>query len=289
MKRAFTLVEIIFVLVVLGIIAALGSEIIVKIYENYFLTRTTAAASYKLDVAALKISKLLSYRVKGSEVARNIYTNTLVTMATQGSAFRHIEWVAKAYEARRGMWDGTSYLQPGWSGLADLLASNKFRLETPGSKLSVAKNIISKVYGIDIATQDQCGVVFYETYETDPIRAFGWDGSRPNAIYSVTMLNDTRLWFSDPNAKTISDIYDLACTAYAIRWENGRLNLYYDYRPWKGENYRRHGRVQTIVEDVTAFMVRKRDVDGAIQFRICVKDASAGGTEVEFCTRKVVF
>ena len=288
MRAAFTLIEIIFVLVVLGIIAAIGSEVLVKIYENYFLTRSTTGASYKLDVAALQISRLLSHRVRGSEVVRDGGDN-LATMAAAGTQYIQMEWVAKAYEARRGMWDSRkNYLQPGWSGLADLLRSTKSTLVTPGSKLSIANEIIKNVYSIDMTADNSCAVVFYNTYQNSPLEAFGWDGSIPNAAYSVTMSSDTTFSFSDTNPKTISDIYDLACTAYAIRWHNGDLILFYDYQPWRGETYH-NARSEIIIEDVTAFMVRKRDIDGAIQFRICVRENSPDNTEIELCTRKVVF
>jgi prepilin-type N-terminal cleavage/methylation domain-containing protein len=294
MRRAFTLIEIIFVLVVLGIVASLGSEIIAKVYESYILSRTISGTSYKLDVAASQIAKRLSYRVNGTEIARDVTnpdpaTNIIPMVNNSGEVYQHIEWIGRAYEARRGKWDG-SKLMPGWSGLADLNRSTITTLYTPGSDLQIAQDIISPLYNIDIATEDKCAIIFYDTGQSDPLEAYGWNSQPPISAHKVKKSATNAFAFSDTTTKKYaSDIYDLSCSAYALRWTSDKkLRLYYDYRPWLGEKYS-DGKNVVLVENVTAFMTRKRDIDGAIQFRLCVKEKRLNAAEVEFCTKKVVF
>jgi len=286
MKRAFTLIEIIFVLIVLGILAAVGSEVLFKVYENYLFSRSVENSSYKLDVALLQITKRLSYRIPSSEIVRDSAGNINTLNIPASSAYSHLEWIGRAYEAKRGLWNGNTYA-PGWSGLADLSQSSKQRLVTPGSNLSYAKQIISSVYGRNLDNPNNgCAVVFYDTYSGNPINAFGWDGSTPNAIYTVHRQNNKTFIFDNASSKRISDIYDLTCSAYAIRHENNNtLTLYYNYRPWLGETYQ-NGQSITLVDNVTSFQIRKRD--RSIEIRLCVEDNTTG-TPVEFCGKKVVF
>ncbi len=295
MKRAFTLLEVIFVLVIFAILAAIGSEILFKAYENYLLSRSASNTSYKLDVALLQIAQRLSYRIEGTEAVRDA-TNNLDTLSRPTStAFSHIEWIGQAYEARRGEWNATlSTYTPGWSGLADLDVSDKTKLITPGSNLSYAKDIVSNIYGRDLSVANNgCALIFRGIYESDPLTAYGYRGTSPNAVHQVHIQNNTTFAFDNPNAKTISDVYYLTCSAFAIKHNsNNQLVLYYNYRPWLGESYT-NGQQSVLLEDVTTFQIRKRVVNlnrpaGSIEIRICTEDNTTG-TPIEFCGKKVVF
>ena len=66
MKKAFTMIELIMVIIVLGIVASIGAEIIVKLYDNYMRTRTINALETKTEVALEQIAKRFQYRIKDS-------------------------------------------------------------------------------------------------------------------------------------------------------------------------------------------------------------------------------
>ena len=51
-KPAFSLLELVFVIVILGIVASLGSELIAKIYESYVLQRAQHRSSIKTELVA---------------------------------------------------------------------------------------------------------------------------------------------------------------------------------------------------------------------------------------------
>ncbi|WP_345993306.1 type II secretion system protein [Sulfurimonas sp. HSL-1716] len=68
---------------------------------------------------------------------------------------------------------------------------------------------------------------------------------------------------------------------------NGTLTLYYDYQPWKGENYT-NGKSAVIMQDVDTF--RFRTVGDLIKVQLCVKDSNIsrdGGYSI--CKEKTVF
>ncbi|MRI57942.1 MAG: prepilin-type cleavage/methylation domain-containing protein, partial [Epsilonproteobacteria bacterium] len=69
-KRAFSLIEIIFVLILIGIVASIGSEIVFKSYENKLISHALNTAADKTRLALEIIAKRFSYRIPGTEVAR---------------------------------------------------------------------------------------------------------------------------------------------------------------------------------------------------------------------------
>ena len=70
MKRAFTLLELVVVIVVLGIIAMMSFNAIMNIYTNYFQTRTINELETQTEIALEQISKRLEHRIKPSVIAR---------------------------------------------------------------------------------------------------------------------------------------------------------------------------------------------------------------------------
>ena len=70
-QKAFTLLEVIIVILILGIVASIGSGIIANVYENYLLQRATYRASLKTELAAQQIANLLSYRIPHTTIAKN--------------------------------------------------------------------------------------------------------------------------------------------------------------------------------------------------------------------------
>lgn len=66
MRRAFTLIELILVIVILGIIATIGFRIVFSVYDNYIETRNIATLEERTQNASEQIAKLLSRRLNGS-------------------------------------------------------------------------------------------------------------------------------------------------------------------------------------------------------------------------------
>ena len=50
-RRAFTMIELIVVIMIFGIIVMIGSDIFVDIYDNYILVRTTNSLQTRTELA----------------------------------------------------------------------------------------------------------------------------------------------------------------------------------------------------------------------------------------------
>ena len=77
MRKSFTLVELIFVIVILSIIGVISAQIITKIYEQYIFTRAINELETKTELVLTQIAKRLSLRIKPTTIARDLENITV--------------------------------------------------------------------------------------------------------------------------------------------------------------------------------------------------------------------
>jgi len=293
-KRAFSLIEIIFVLIVLGILAGIGSEVIFNAYNNYILSKSTDQAVYRLEVATQQIAKRLGYRIPYSETVIKKDNSIEPLTDTPSAMDKGLQWIGLAYEARRGEWNGT-FNTPGWSGFIDIDSpqTSKTSAKTAGSNLDIASDIIYALSEgeVDLNTTGNGATLFYLTppllgvinayYTTSGI-------AHNNMVYKASK---TIFTFDDSTTpKDIYEFYYLAWSAYAIVAEENSssgdysLYLYYNYRPWQGDSFLQ-GKKVLFIDHISTFTFRRRD--RAIEIKICAN--SGDENNITFCSAKVVF
>lgn len=303
MKKAFTLIEIIFVLIVVGILAAIGSDILFKAYENYIITKTLSSASYKTDVALQLIAKRLEQRIPFSEISikDKANKNIIAPLGSSDTDHKIIAWISRASEAARGEYNSTmNFNYPGWSGFIDLGESNKTQIVTKGSNLTIAKDIIKALTQKDLFTQNNGTAITFQYYpiNRDNIRAYGWKyaitgsaADKPTAIFAVHAADAKTLVFDDVLPNRLYEHYYMAHTAYAIVPEatpegDYNLTLYYNFRPWMGEEFT-DGQNRVLVSGVTKFTFKR--VARSIELRLCARSRVHSDFNITICGKKVVF
>ena len=70
MKKAFTLVELIFVIVILGILSVMSTELILNVYRNYVYSKSINELESKVEIALEQISSRLTDRIRHTTIAR---------------------------------------------------------------------------------------------------------------------------------------------------------------------------------------------------------------------------
>jgi len=65
-RSALTMIELIFVIVILGIVSSIGAEIIANTYESYIIQRAEYRASMKTELALNQIANRLRYAIPGT-------------------------------------------------------------------------------------------------------------------------------------------------------------------------------------------------------------------------------
>jgi len=313
MKRAFTLLELVVVIVVLGIIAMMSFNAIMNIYSNYFQTRTVNELETQTEIALEQISKRLEHRIKPSVIARKT-DGAFLALNDSGvnldSKYEILEFIPYAYEIFNDVPSGNKAGR--YSGYADLAKSSPATgLISPGSNFTTEvvetiKDLTCRedtnATCVDFENKDGGVVAIFSDVYYNVQDSFGYKGNitkldiaKVGVKGGQSGLNGNTLEISGFANKQISEQYHLAYTANAIVPEQSAdpkdaangvfdLNLYYDYRPWMGEKYKKNGEKATLAKNVTRFVFTEKN--GVIVLKLCMR---AKNSEITICKSKAVY
>ena len=316
MKRAFTLLELVVVIVVLGIIAMMSFNAIMNIYSNYFQTRTVNELETQTEIALEQISKRLEHRIKPSVIARKT-DGAFLALNDSGvnlnAEYEILEFIPYAYEIFNDVPSGNKAGR--YSGYADLAKSSPATgLISPGSNFTTGvvetikdltcRDEIRNATCVDFTKKDGGVAAIFSDVYYNVQSSFGYsNGTVPVSLDIAKVgvkggqsgLNGDTLEISGFDGKQISEQYHLAYTANAIVPEQSAdpkdaangvfdLNLYYDYRPWMGEKYKPNGEKAILAKNVTRFVFTEKN--GVIVLKLCMR---AKNSEITICKSKAVY
>jgi prepilin-type N-terminal cleavage/methylation domain-containing protein len=296
-KAAFTLLELVFVIVIMGILAKFGVELLSQAYQSFIFSSVNNRLQSQSAAAVETIASRLQYRIKDSVIARIEGGNSddfkALASSDYGDTATILEWVGTDIDGFRG----NSATLPHWSGIIDLDASTAPTiLVSPGTDTGELNTLIG-VLSPNGTTINNAAIYFIGS-DSDIRTGYGWDyaagalsdqntsvmhriktGTNPNEFESAIVGVD----FSGVN---IYEYYQLAWTAYAVVHtpSDGNLTLYYDYQPWEGESYT-NGTPVTLMENVDTF--RFRAAGSIIKIQVCVKTDLV--EDYSLCKEKTVF
>ena len=310
MKRAFTLLELVVVIVVIGIIAMMSFNAIMNIYSNYFQTKTVNELETQTEIALEQISKRLEHRIKPSVIARKT-DGAFLALNDSGvnldAKYEILEFIPYAYEIFNDVPSGSNKAGR-YSGYADLAKSSPATgLISPGSNFSTEvvetiKDLTCRedtnATCVDFTKKDGGVVAIFSDVYYNVQDSFGYKGDITKldiAKVGVKSTDGNTLEISGFDGKQISEQYHLAYTANAIVPEQSAdpkdaangvfdLNLYYDYRPWMGEKYKKNGEKATLAKNVTRFVFTEKN--GVIVLKLCMR---AKNSEITICKSKAVY
>ena len=308
MKRAFTLLELIIVIVILGIIAMMSFNAMMNIYSNYFQTRTVNELETQTEIALEQISKRLEHRIKPSVIARKPSGGFLSlndSRVNLNSGYEILEFIPYAYEIFNDVPSGSNKAGR-YSGYVDLANSSPATgLISPGSNFTTGvietiKDLTCRedtnATCVDFTKKDGGVVAIFSDVYYDVQNSFGYKDNLNLDIAKVGVksTDGNTLEISGFANKRISEQYHLAYTANAIVPEQSSdpkdtangvfdLNLYYDYRPWMGQGYK-NGEKATLAKNVTRFVFIEKN--GVIVLKLCMR---AKNSEITICKSKAVY
>ena len=315
-RRGFTLIEIVMVIVILGVVAMIGTNIIAHMYENYVRSKYINTLEQKTELALEQIAARLKYRVKSTAIVRKKGTNTISWLNSPdlNDTYDMLEWIGYDYESLRGDSNG-SFAKPGWSGMIDLNnpATDVTAIVTPGSKLSYASQVIRDLSENKVDLNDTTSTppyskssspkhpaIIFKKLSSRSFGSFGWDWDHP-ADHNDTLIvhkdpaREDRLIFDEnitqQGVDRLVEQYRLAWSAYALvpvgpDDKDFNLTLYYNYQPWYGEKYS-DGNSTVIAEHVSSFKFLQSG--NTVRIKLCIQDANQTGVGFGFCKEKAVF
>lgn len=321
MKKAFTMLELVFVIILIGILAKYGTNLLSTAYQNSAATSINNRLTVNTELTLQQIANRLQYRIKDSVIARTNPGSTPMPLPSASGSPTVIEWIGYDIDGWLGRWDGASYYQPAWSGFIDVsdpgaIAALTY-LDSPITNTTIVDTIIQDVRANGSGTTIDNSAIFFTGANSDIQTDYGWNGNIQNnqsitaahRINNNTPPNTSALMDATGSTFVNTDVYEnykLAWTAYAIRLMdfNGdgatfvnelgntvsRLDLvlYYDYQPWEGDDMVNDGTPVLLMEDVDTF---KFSGEGeSIRIQICANERNAlAGGKYAICKEKAIF
>ncbi len=316
-RRAFTLIELVMVIVVLGIVTMIGTNIIAHMYEGYIrskvINKLQADTEQVLDI----ISKRLQYRIKDSVVASNRGANYL-KLSDPSISINHdvLEWIGYDNEGMIGEWVTTGGINrfAGWSGFIDIdnASTNSNGFVTSGSRLDKTKIDIDNLSygGVNLNNNGGGAAIVFKCSHNSSVKSYGYLNNTHTNVYPVHKTTNTQLVFdTPPGSVDYCEHYYLAWSAYAIVPENvvnakdGNGNdlfdkstppkhikdfdlyLYYNYQPWQNERYSNHNTKKALLsKHVSTF--RFVQTGSTIRAKLCLRDEK---TNYGFCKERAIY
>ncbi|RLA73493.1 MAG: protein containing prepilin-type N- cleavage/methylation domain protein [Epsilonproteobacteria bacterium] len=302
LHKAFTMIELIFVIVVMGIIGQFGAEFLAQSYNSFIFSKINNTLQSNSATAVEFIASRLQHRNKDSVIVRTGETTVFTALKNaSGQAFTVLEWISIDEDNFRGT------TTPNWSGIIDLnqgVASGD--LFSPGTNTNTIDNVISSLSytksGIDDAA------LFFIGANTD-INGYGWDGNgigdQTSVMHPINDVSSDTTRFTPAvgnfTGVDIFEYYKLAWTANAIVMKNydtgkytgksmGDLVFYYNYQPWDSDGekfYDTDENIQhfTIMENVSTFQAMS--IGSVIKIQVCTKSDIV--EEYSLCKEKTIF
>ncbi len=320
-NKSFTLIEAIFVIVILSLIITGGMMIAEKIYKRNILVSNSLKLQFDTEQTIDKLANMLYFRIPLSAIGYNPKTGDFKYLGDIGNDENYtvFEWIGESFDIEKGV---------NFSGFADLYASKKPILKALDFNASFINETLQNKFDTSENFKNLVGIIFAGSFDrgdegilSDYNNSFGWHGHRADFVFLINNYNqvgnDTNLSLTNYDGSEINNtrIYEkfyLADSAYAVaRGEdintsatciknldipndeiNNTLFLFYDYRPWKNETFcadtngNRAGKAEILSKNIAGFNIKSINSHLEIFFNAMFKK---GDIVIKVSKQKVVF
>lgn len=229
-RSAFTMIELLFVIVILGIVGGFALESIRQYYEGIYRTGEYSKRSAEADHILDQLTKYFE----------NAISSSIVNLDRQGAATGcygpPVGGDANDYTIAFVGVDSDSLRvirgRPGWSE-ETLLGANNVLMALDVNYSDANRTIV----GLG-STLGNSAVYDMDSVDVGACARFRWNGNATAGYHTITNATDTTLSLNTDNNATNGKRKYLLRTGYAFRVDdNGNFIMYSNFRPWAGTNY----------------------------------------------------
>jgi len=296
MRKGATLIEMIFVIVIISLLAAGSFKAMQAILVREYKAKQLTNLSLESQIVVDQISNYLTQRIVYSTIGYNPNDGSFEYIGDLTSSKPVLEWIGR---------DNDDYLGKKYSGFFDMATKNGTKVASYGIANDINTSKVALVFSgsFDRSQSDSSNVN----------SSFGWHANDRNDTYDITVI-DQNISIDTPAPKFLYEKYFLVESAYAIaRGEdidknascitnlnlqakdiNSSLFLFSNYRPWKGETFcadkqgsSKVGNVSVLMQNVDGFNFS--EVDYTIRILLDINKPIRSAHPVHFSKMKVVF
>jgi len=298
MRRATTLIEMVFVLVIISLLATGSFKAMQAILVREYKAKQLTNLSLESQVVANQISNYLTQRIVYSTIGYDPEDESFDYIGDLTDSKPVLEWIGRANDL---------YIDGNYSGFFDMAKKSGNEVTSYGLK-DIDTNKIALIFaGSFDRSQSDSG---------DINSSFGWHGSDRNDTFDISVSGDNISideTIDNPIPKFLYEKYFLVESAYAVargadidqaadcitklglknRDLNNTLFLFSNYRPWKGKTFcadkngTKDGNVSVLMQNIDGFNFSEEDY--TIRILLDINKSIRGAHPIHFSKMKVVF
>lgn len=249
-RNAFTMIELLFVIVILGIVGGIALETIRQYYENIYRTQEYTKRVSEADHILDQLSKYFENAISSSIVNLDKDNTTGCEGPPVGDTGDFtIAFVVPDYDSLRGI----SGNRPGWSEDTLLMPNNE--INASDANYTMANTVISALG----STLRNSAVYDHESTNIGACARFNWDDAGGYEGFhkldvATNPISSTKIRLNADNLANDGKQKYLLRTGYAFRVDdNGTLRMHTNFRPWLGERYTAATKINVLGENVAHF------------------------------------
>jgi len=235
-RSAFTMIELLFVIVILGIVGGFALEAVRQYYEGIYRTQQYTQRAAEADQILEQISKYFENGISSSivnldraAVGENVCYGPPVSGDNNDYTVAFIGVDEDSIRAIGG--------RPGWSEETVLGANNTLTaLDANYTAADAVIQALSLNNGSDLA---HSAIYDAGSVDLDACNRFGLNGGviGSGGYHRITGFTATTVNLNSENNATDGHRKYLLRTGYAFRVNNGDFTMYSNFRPWLNERY----------------------------------------------------
>jgi prepilin-type N-terminal cleavage/methylation domain-containing protein len=235
-RNAFTMIELLFVIVIMGIVGGFALEAVRQYYEGIYRTSEYAKRVAQADHILEQLSKYFENAISSSIV--NLDKDGVAgcygpPVANDTSDYT-VAFIGVDVDSLRGMGG-----RPGWSEEVRLIPGTN-QISALDANYTMAGTVINTLYPASPTNLTGAAIYDYDSVDVDSCTRFGLNGgvSGSAGYHRITGSTATTLTLNDENNASDGHRKYLLRTAYAFRVDtDGNFRMYTNFRPWAGERY----------------------------------------------------